>query len=106
MSIERVAVLGAGTMGAGIAQVCAQVGCDVALYDVADEFVAKGRAGIEKFLSKGVDRRQYQRLTDLQVRPENRYVKTIDEIWKLNQRYDDLHFNKDSGLAPDGSDLE
>ena len=60
----------------------------------------------QRFLSKGVDRRQYQRLTDLQVRPENRYVKTIDEIWKLNQRYDDLHFSKDSGLAPDGSDLE
>ncbi|MHC4407966.1 MAG: 3-hydroxyacyl-CoA dehydrogenase family protein [Planctomycetota bacterium] len=56
MSIERVAVLGAGTMGAGIAQGCAQVGCDVALYDVADEFVAKGRAGIEKFLDKGVER--------------------------------------------------
>ncbi|MHC4938420.1 MAG: 3-hydroxyacyl-CoA dehydrogenase family protein [Planctomycetota bacterium] len=56
MSIERVAVLGAGTMGAGIAQVCAQVGCEVALYDVSDEFAAKGRAGIEKFLQKGVDR--------------------------------------------------
>ena len=56
MSIERVAVLGAGTMGAGIAQVCAQVGCDVALYDVDQAFAEKGRAGIETFLSKGVDR--------------------------------------------------
>jgi len=54
--INRVAVLGAGTMGAGIAQVCAQVGCDVALYDVEASFAEKGRAGIEKFLQKGVDR--------------------------------------------------
>ena len=54
--INRVAVLGAGTMGAGIAQVCAQVGCDVALYDVEDAFAAKGRDGIGKFLQKGVDR--------------------------------------------------
>ena len=56
MTIERVAVLGAGTMGAGIAQVCAQVGCDVALYDVTDELAAKGREGIGRFLQKGVDR--------------------------------------------------
>ena len=56
MHIDRVAVLGAGTMGAGIAQVCAQVGCEVALFDIDDEAVARGRAGIERFLQKGVDR--------------------------------------------------
>jgi len=56
MTIESVAVLGAGTMGAGIAQVCAQVGCNVALYDVTDELATKGRDGIGKFLQKGVDR--------------------------------------------------
>ena len=32
--IERVAVLGAGTMGHGIAQVCAATGCEVSLYDI------------------------------------------------------------------------
>ncbi|MEM8884925.1 MAG: 3-hydroxyacyl-CoA dehydrogenase NAD-binding domain-containing protein [Planctomycetota bacterium] len=56
MTINRVAVLGAGTMGAGIAQVCAQVGCDVALYDVEDAFAQKGLGRIEAFLQKGVDR--------------------------------------------------
>jgi len=56
MTIDKVAVLGAGTMGAGIAQVCAQAGCDVSLYDVSDELAAKGRDGIGKFLQKGVDR--------------------------------------------------
>jgi len=60
MEIERVAVLGAGTMGAGIAQVCAQVGCDVTLYDINDEAVGRGRAGIERFLAKGVDRGKVQ----------------------------------------------
>ncbi len=43
-------------MGAGIAQVCAQVGCDVVLYDVSDEIAARGKQGIAKFLQKGVDR--------------------------------------------------
>jgi len=56
MEINKVAVLGAGTMGAGIAQVCAQVGCDVALYDVDDERAGKGLSGIDRFLAKGVAR--------------------------------------------------
>ena len=56
MKIDKVAVLGSGTMGAGIAQVCAQVGCDVVLYDISDELAAKGRDGIAKFMQKGVDR--------------------------------------------------
>jgi len=56
MRIESVAVLGAGTMGAGIAQVCAQVGCRVALFDVDDARAARGREGVERFLAKGVQR--------------------------------------------------
>ena len=43
-------------MGAGIAQVCAQVGCDVALYDVNLDLARRGLANVEKFLRKGVDR--------------------------------------------------
>ena len=53
---ERVAVLGAGTMGAGIAQVCAQAGSTVVLQDITEEFAAKGMARIGAFLQKGVDR--------------------------------------------------
>jgi 3-hydroxybutyryl-CoA dehydrogenase len=56
MSIDKVAVLGAGTMGAGIAQVCAQVGCTVSLYDINDEATARGVATIERFLDKGVEK--------------------------------------------------
>ena len=59
----------------------------------------------ERFLSKGVDAKQYRRLVELRVRPENRYTMSVDEIWKLNQDFEALHFNKESGLAPDGSDL-
>ena len=43
-------------MGAGIAQVCAQVGCDVALYDISEDLAARGIEGIGRFLQKGVDR--------------------------------------------------
>jgi len=53
--IGRVAVLGAGTMGHGIAQVCAAVGCDVALQDIDDEAVQRGLARIRANLDKGVE---------------------------------------------------
>ncbi|MEC8651065.1 MAG: 3-hydroxyacyl-CoA dehydrogenase family protein [Planctomycetota bacterium] len=53
---QKVAVLGAGTMGAGIAQVCAQASSAVVLCDISDEFVAKGAARIQAFLQKGVDK--------------------------------------------------
>jgi 3-hydroxybutyryl-CoA dehydrogenase len=55
-----VAVLGAGTMGHGIAQVCAMAGCEVRLRDVKDEFVAKGLAAIEGNLAKGVAKGKIQ----------------------------------------------
>lgn len=56
MAIEKIAVIGAGTMGHGIAQVSAQAGYFVALYDVAPDFIARGIARIEDNLRKGVDR--------------------------------------------------
>jgi len=56
MSIDTVAVLGGGTMGHGIAQVCAAVGCDVRLYDISDEAVSAGLARIQANLDKGIAR--------------------------------------------------
>ena len=52
--VKRAAVLGAGTMGHGIAQVLCQCGVDVALYDIQDEFTERGRARIQANLDKGV----------------------------------------------------
>ncbi|MGE3173491.1 MAG: 3-hydroxyacyl-CoA dehydrogenase family protein [Planctomycetota bacterium] len=56
LPFQNVAVLGAGTMGAGIAQVCAQAGAQVVLQDLKTEFTDKGRARIADFLQKGVDK--------------------------------------------------
>lgn len=49
-----IAVIGAGTMGAGIAQVAAAAGHSVLLYDAMDGAAAKGRDGVAKTLSKRV----------------------------------------------------
>jgi len=54
--MHAVAVLGAGTMGAGIAQVCAQAGLATTLFDVTDELAARGRGRIESMLAKGVEK--------------------------------------------------
>jgi len=48
----KVCVIGAGTMGAGIAQVFAQSGFETLLCDIKQEFVDKGYAGIDKSLSR------------------------------------------------------
>lgn len=54
--LKKAAVLGAGTMGNGIAQVCAQAGMEVVLFDVAEEPLTKGLANIDRMLAKGVER--------------------------------------------------
>jgi 3-hydroxybutyryl-CoA dehydrogenase len=56
MAIHKVAVLGCGLMGSGIAQVCAQAGRDVTVIEVADEYLKKGLGGIEKQLGKLVEK--------------------------------------------------
>lgn len=53
---ELVAVLGFGSMGAGIAQVCAQAGHEVVALETSDERLQDGRRRMEKFLGEGVSR--------------------------------------------------
>ena len=54
--IRRVMVVGAGTMGHGIAQVAAQAGAEVSLHDVSQEFIDAGLARIGKNLEKGIEK--------------------------------------------------
>ncbi len=52
--IEKVAVIGSGTMGNGIAHVCAQSGLGVALVDLNDELLQRARTTIEKNMDRQV----------------------------------------------------
>ena len=56
MGINRVAVIGAGTMGAGIAQVCAQAGWQTNLFDAFPEGLERGMKTIDAFWEKGIAR--------------------------------------------------
>ncbi|MGI9188783.1 MAG: 3-hydroxyacyl-CoA dehydrogenase family protein [Longimicrobiaceae bacterium] len=65
MEIERVAVLGAGTMGHGIAQVCAMAGCGVSLYDPqpgqTDDALSKIKANLDGGVERGKVSEEVQR---------------------------------------------
>ena len=56
MDIKKVGVLGCGLMGSGIAQVAATAGFDVVVLEQEQKFLDKGFAGIEKSLSRMVER--------------------------------------------------
>ncbi|MFK5708173.1 MULTISPECIES: 3-hydroxybutyryl-CoA dehydrogenase [Lysinibacillus] len=56
MGIQKVMVIGAGQMGSGIAQVCAQAGFDVKLNDIKQEFFERGLGVITKNLSRDVEK--------------------------------------------------
>jgi 3-hydroxybutyryl-CoA dehydrogenase len=56
MEIKTIGVLGAGTMGNGIAQVAAQAGFNVVMRDIEDRFVQGGIKNIDKFLAKSVEK--------------------------------------------------
>ncbi len=60
MNIEKVGVIGAGQMGAGIAQVCALAGLDVLLNDVSDERIKAGFAWISNAFGKLVEKKQIE----------------------------------------------
>jgi 3-hydroxybutyryl-CoA dehydrogenase len=56
MEIKKICVLGAGLMGAGIAQTAAQAGFDVSIRDMEDRFVENGMASIKNNLDRAVSK--------------------------------------------------
>ena len=56
MEIKKVGVVGCGTMGSGITQVCAQSGYQVVVSEINDELLNKGLASINSVLTKSVDK--------------------------------------------------
>jgi len=56
MEIRKVGVVGLGTMGAGIAQVSVQSGFETIGREVSEELAQRGRATIERYLTRGVEK--------------------------------------------------
>jgi 3-hydroxybutyryl-CoA dehydrogenase len=79
-SIETIGVIGAGTMGNGIAQVAARAGHHVILRDVKEEFLQRGMAAIDKSLQRDVDK---ERLTAEEKRSITARIRTVTEMSAL-----------------------
>ena len=81
MNLQNIGVIGAGTMGNGIAQVCAQAGFNVTLIDIADSALQKALATIGKNLDRQVAK---ETLTTAQK------LATLDNI-RTSTDYSSLH---------------
>jgi 3-hydroxybutyryl-CoA dehydrogenase len=56
MTVRKVGVVGLGTMGAGIAQVCVQAGVETVGREVSEELSERARARVEHYLGRGVEK--------------------------------------------------
>jgi 3-hydroxybutyryl-CoA dehydrogenase len=93
---EVIGVIGAGTMGNGIAQVCARAGYEVVMRDVSDEFLQRGLAAIERSLQRDVDK---ERLTKDEQRAIIERIRPTSELNDLRAaRFVIEAVNEDAGL--------
>ncbi|WP_029422239.1 3-hydroxybutyryl-CoA dehydrogenase [Alicyclobacillus macrosporangiidus] len=77
MDIRKVLVAGAGQMGSGIAQVAAQAGLEVLLYDIAETFTERGLSGIRKNLARSVEK---GRLTQAEMDEALERIRTSTDL--------------------------
>lgn len=77
---ELIGVVGAGTMGNGIAQAAARAGYDVVMRDVSDQFLQRGLSTIDKSLQRDVDK---ERLTTDEKQAIIGRIRTTTELTEL-----------------------
>jgi 3-hydroxybutyryl-CoA dehydrogenase len=81
---EIFGVVGAGTMGNGIAQVAARAGFQVVMRDIGEDFLARGMKAIDKSLQRDVDK---ERLAGDEKQAIIARIKTITDIAELREAF-------------------
>ena len=77
---EIFGVVGAGTMGNGIAQVAARAGYDVVLHDVSEEFLQRGLSAMDKSLQRDVDKERLDSETKQAITKRIRTTTDFQEL--------------------------
>jgi 3-hydroxybutyryl-CoA dehydrogenase len=77
---EIIGVVGAGTMGNGIAQVAARAGYDVLMRDVKDEFLERGVAAIDRSLQRDVDKERLKSEEKQAILERVRTTTALDDL--------------------------
>jgi len=78
INIKTVLVAGAGTMGQGIAQVCAQAGYKVFLFDVQPEYIQRGLLNIDKSLAVLVSKNKLKQEEVVDIASRIKGTETVD----------------------------
>lgn len=76
----KVAIIGSGTMGSGIAQVAATAGCEVKIYDTNQEALNKSKANLEITLSKLVEKVKIDESEKNRIQNNISYAHTMGEL--------------------------
>lgn len=76
----KVAIIGSGTMGSGIAQVAATAGCEVKIYDTNLDALAKSKSNLENTLSKLVEKAKIDEHEKTRIENNISYAHTLGEL--------------------------
>jgi 3-hydroxybutyryl-CoA dehydrogenase len=76
----KVAIIGSGTMGSGIAQVAATSGCEVKIYDTNLDALAKSKSNLKNTLSKLVEKTKIDEHEKSRIENNISYVHTLGEL--------------------------
>ncbi len=76
----KVAIIGAGTMGSGIAQVAATAGCSVTLYDLKTEALQNSEASLKKIMDRLVEKGRINRKEKERIENNIQYVDTLKKL--------------------------
>ena len=85
MEIHKVGIIGAGAMGSGIAQVCAQTGWETVLYDTFPESLQKGKESILNFWQRGIEK---GKISEVEVSSWKANLRTSSDIEEASKGMD------------------
>lgn len=79
-SLIKIAVIGSGTMGSGIAQVAATSGCQVKLFDLNNEALIKSKISLEKVLDRLIEKQKIDAAEKNRIQNNISYVNTLNDL--------------------------
>ena len=79
-SIHAVGIIGAGTMGSGIAQVAATAGCAVQLFDTQEAALDKAKQGLEKILNRLIEKGRIDAAEKNRIQGNIQYVSSLQDL--------------------------
>lgn len=94
----KIAIIGAGTMGSGIAQVAATAGCSVKLYDLKTEALQNAQNSLEKIMDRLVEKGKIDKKEKARIQGNIEYVDTLKKLksshWAIEAIVENLDIKK------------